>query len=275
MVEWFKMKDDLLYMLISLPFGLVMGSFAGAMVYRIRNKMRLGNDRSVCESCGHKLALIDLIPLVSWLILRGKCRYCRAKIGWQAPLFEIGTAAFFAISTYYWPYGYDRTGLFTLVVWLITVTGLVIMTVYDFKWLILPDKVMFPLLYLGIAAVVIESTLLGLGTDRIRAAVLAVLIGGGIFYALHAFSNGKWIGGGDVKLGALMGLHLGPKQAVLAIYMAAILGSAYVAPLYFRGKARRGTQVPFGPFLIAGLVIAKLFGVALIRWYERKYLLIY
>lgn len=269
------MKTNLIYALTSLPFGLIMGSFAGAMVYRIKNKMNLVNDRSKCESCGHELGVLDLIPIISWVILRGKCRYCKSSIGWTANLYELATAALFGICVYYWPYGFDVAGKFTLIVWLLTLTGLVIMSAYDFKWLILPDKVMYPLLYLGIAAIAIEASVLGLGTDRIRAAVLGVLVGGGIFYLLHTLSSGRWIGGGDVKLGVLMGLHLGPKQALLAIYCAAILGSVYVAPMYFAGKAKKGTQVPFGPFLIAGLVLAKLFGVSLIKWYERKYLLIY
>jgi prepilin signal peptidase PulO-like enzyme (type II secretory pathway) len=269
------MKNNFMYALLSLPFGLILGSFAGAMVYRIKNKLKLGNDRSRCDSCKKQLGVVDLIPLLSWVALRGRCRFCKAKIGVEAPMFEVLTAALLAFSTYYWPYGFDKVGTFTLLVWLLTLAGLVIMTVYDFKWLILPDKVMYPLIYLGIGAVVLEASYFGLGTDRIKAAVLGIAVGGGIFYFLHAVSKGRWIGGGDVKLGVLMGLHLGPKQALLAIYSAAILGSLYVAPLYLRGKAKRGTQVPFGPFLIAGLIIAKLFGASLIKWYERKYLLIY
>jgi prepilin signal peptidase PulO-like enzyme (type II secretory pathway) len=99
------------------------------------------------------------------------------------------------------------------------------------------------------------------------------LVGGGIFYLLFQLSAGKWIGGGDVKLGALLGILVGgPVQSLLLIFVASALGSVISVPLLITGKAKRGTKLPFGPFLIVAAIIVRLFGVSLVAWYKRQIL---
>lgn len=265
-----------------LILGLALGSFVNALVWRLhqntkskskKSHLSIVNGRSICTHCKHQLAAIDLIPIVSWLFLGGKCRYCHKPIGWQYPLVEALTAVLFVLSYIYWPTSFNGQGIALFVFWLAFVTGFMALAVYDLKWFILPDKITYKLLVLGVAQAIV---ILGFQPNfkQLTTITLSLLIGGGIFWALFQVSNGKWIGGGDVKLGFLLGLVLADGSLmVLTIFMASVLGTLVSVPLLVTGKATRTSRIPFGPFLIVATIIAKLFGASLIHWYRHKLLL--
>lgn len=275
----------MIYVILTL-LGLCMGSFVNALVWRLfkqseeqptKAKRRKPTEfsilhgRSMCVECRHALAAKDLLPVVSWLSLRGKCRYCQKSIAWQYPLVEAATAALFVLSYIFWPQELAGGGLLALGSWLILLVGLMALVVYDLRWLLLPNAVVYPLIAVALVQVLAAGFIDG--PQEIWQALLGGLVGGGIFYVLFQVSNGRWIGGGDVKLGFLLGLILGqPLHSLLMIFLASVLGSVIAVPLLLSRRATRATRLPFGPFLIVAAVIVRLFGAAIITWYSDHFL---
>lgn len=274
--------------------GLVLGSFAGAQVWRLRArqlvddkaagehvdkkeykqladlaKQSASKDRSRCLSCHHQLAWYDLLPIVSWVRTGGKCRYCKKSIGYFEPLMEIGVAAFFVLSFVFWPYELTMAvEIIRFVVWLISGVMLAILFAYDAKWFLLPDRIVFPLI--GLSVIFAGLGLIGV-TDIVPALISmvgAVLILSGLYLLIWVVSRGAWIGFGDVKLGIALGLLLGQWElGFLALFLANLIGCLIVIPGLAAKKLSRTTQIPFGPMLIAGFFLAALFGTPLISWY--------
>lgn len=269
-----------------LILGLCVGSFINALVWRLHAQeskskkktaknfnLSILNGRSVCPNCKHQLAAKDLIPVLSWLSLRGKCRYCKQPISIQYPLVELLTAFLFVFSYLYWPLYFDSLGKLLLAFWLMFLVGLIALAVYDLKWLILPDKIIRPLIALGILQAIVLVLTATTPTKQFISIAFSFLIGGGLFYVLFQISGGKWIGGGDVKLGGLLGLILAsPSLIIFTIFAASLLGTLMALPLMITGKLKRTSKIPFGPLLIAGAIIAQLFGLSLINWYKHKFL---
>ncbi len=219
--------------------GLCFGSFVNALVWRLHAKKDIVKDRSECVHCHHKLAWNDLVPVFSWLLLRGKCRYCYKPISWQYPLVELAVAALFVVSYVYWPY--DLTGLVEwslLGLWLVFIVALMALLIYDLRWLILPDVIVFPLIvlgfvYAGLRLIGVEGkSLLEAGFELIAGALSI----GGFYYLLYALSRGKWVGFGDVKLGIFLGVVLGWQSGLLIIMLANLLGCLVVLPGLLSGK---------------------------------------
>jgi len=275
-------------------FGLVLGSYAGATVWRLRARQlvadkeagehvdhkeytqlktlvgeKTSKDRSRCLHCGYVLHWYDLIPLVSWLALRGKCRECRKPIGIMEPLIELGTALFFVLSFAFWPYDLT-TGLqiASLVVWLVAGVGLAIMFAYDTRWYLLPDRVNFVVIGLGVISAVLMIIQSSNPVGAILNVIGAVAILSGIYFALYLISKGRWIGFGDIKLGLGLGLLLGDWElALIGLFFANFIGCLIVVPLMATGKLKRTSRVPFGPLLITGVIVAKLVGVGIAEFY--------
>jgi leader peptidase (prepilin peptidase)/N-methyltransferase len=286
-----------LYLLVGL-LGLVFGSFAGATVWRLRAKQLLEekqagepvdraefkrlkplngksvkNDRSRCLHCGHELKVVDLVPLLSWMSTKGKCRYCDERIGAFEPLMEIGTATAFIVFFHYWQatFGLSLVGIVLFALWLAAVVMLVILFAYDLKWFILPDVVMFPLIAVAaVIVLIIQFSTFGFMDPATWLSIAAsVLILSGLYLAIWFFSKGAWVGFGDVKLGLALGLLLMDwRLAFLALFLANLLGTLIVLPGLITKKMNRQTQVPFGPLLIAGFAIALFAGQWLIGLYE-------
>lgn len=158
--------------------------------------------------------------------------------------------------------------MFQFMAWLIFLTGFLALTVYDIRWYLLPNKIVFPLTALAVAQV-ITVAIYDMDWHVLLGAALGALVVSGIFYLLFQISKGKWIGGGDVKLGLVLGLLAGGLlEGFLVLFAASVTGLIVSIPLLLQGKANRKTQLPFGPFLILGLIIVKLFGVDIIDWYS-------
>lgn len=274
--------------------GLVFGSFSGATVWRLRalqlkrdakdgEKVEMADkrqvaklqnkpahkDRSVCLHCGHELKWYDLIPLFSWLSLGGKCRYCHKPIGLFEPLIELGLALFFVVSFLAWPLPLaDAFEIARFAIWLIAGTGLAILFAYDAKWFLLPDVVTFPVIGLGC----INAVLIIIHSPSPQLSALGVLgsclVLSGLYYLIYVLSNKQWVGFGDVKLGLALGLLLADwRLALLALFLANLIGTIIILPFLLARKLNKGAHIPFGPLLIAGWAIAGLFGHKILSWY--------
>lgn len=267
--------------------GLIFGSFVNAFVWRLherdaaegqgsRNKqpkqdLSILTGRSMCTHCGHELAAYDLVPVLSYLCLRGKCRYCGKPIE-DTPLAELLTAALFVISYLWWPYSLQGSGVsggkVLFVVWLVFLVGFVALALYDLRWYLLPDRIVYPLIVLALLQVVFRLAVYRSGWSGVGEAVWGVLLTAGLFLAIFELSNGAWIGFGDVKLAIVLGLLVGgPLKALLMLFVASLLGSLVAIPLLLGGKATARTPLPFGPFLLTATVVAVLFGSHLSAWY--------
>ncbi len=267
--------------LVLVVLGLAFGSFINALVWRVhaqeaaktsaaKRKLAITTGRSMCVHCRHELAAKDLVPIFSWLWLRGKCRYCHKPID-DTPLTEILTPLLFVVSYLWWPLAWTGEGKLLFGFWLVFLVGLIAMAKYDLQWFLLPNRILFPLCYLLAVQLALQFVVYGGGKDLLFRSIYGFLIGGGIFWALYQLSRGKWIGGGDVKLGWFLGVLVGgPANSLLLLFVASLLGTAVSLPLLATGRARRKTHLPFGPFLIGAAVIVQLFGTAFIGWYKRQ-----
>lgn len=252
--------------LLLIGLGLILGSFVNALVWRLHEGKDWVNDRSECPHCQHKLGPLDLIPVVSWVMLRGKCRYCGKKIE-DSPLVELALPALFVASYHFWPLELSGSSLVAFVFWLGFLVGFTVLAAYDLRWYLLPNKMVFPLIALAVLQVATVA-IIDVNWRILLGAAGGALVISGIFYLIFQISDGKWIGGGDVKLGIVLGLLAGGViEGFLLLFIASVLGMLVSVPLMLQGKANRKTQLPFGPLLIAGLIVVKLFGAAIIGWY--------
>jgi prepilin signal peptidase PulO-like enzyme (type II secretory pathway) len=276
-------------------FGLILGSFAGASVWRLRARQlqidkrekepydkaeyaRLKplmsrstrTDRSMCLECEYALKWYDLIPLVSWIALKGKCRSCRRPIGFFEPLMELGVTLVFILSFVFWPVSLETPlAIAQFTVWLTAVVGLAILVAYDAKWFLLPDKVTFAVAGLALVWLVLRVIEQGEVWGPLLSTIGAVGVLSGLYLLIYLISKGRWVGFGDVKLGLALGLIIGDwALALLALFLANLIGTLIVLPLLATGKLKRDSRVPFGPFLIAGTSISLFFG-----WYGVELLL--
>lgn len=188
---------------------------------------------------------------------------------------EAGTALLFVLSYVFWPFALDTEGTFLLVSWLVAMVGLVTLFVYDIRWMLLPNRVVFPLIALGVVQTAILATIFDGGIGVVIDAAAGLAVAGGLFYVLFQVSKGTWIGGGDVKLGYALGLLLGnPSLAFLMLFTASLLGIAAAVPGLITKKMVVSSRIPFGPFLIVATFIVMLFGMSIVDWYKQHVLLL-
>jgi len=199
--------------------GLFVGSFLNVLIYRIPRAQQFIAGRSRCPHCQATLAWYDLIPVVSFLLLRGHCRYCHARISLRYPAVELASGLIFVFAPSY------------LAIAVLEI--LLVIAIIDYEHLIIPDSF------------VIILALLGLWNPH----VFTALGSAGFFFILWAISKGRWIGFGDVKLAGALGLFFGFPSGPLVIYLAIISGGILGAFLLLLGKAHRKTALPFGTLL--------------------------
>jgi prepilin signal peptidase PulO-like enzyme (type II secretory pathway) len=270
--------------------GLCLGSFVNALVWRLSQQLdsegepkklskktkadlSIAKGRSMCPNCKHTLAWYDLVPVFSWLSLGGKCRYCKKPISWQYPLVELLTSALFVISYVAWPLAFGEAWVTVcFITWLVSLVGLVALTVYDIRYMLLPNRIVYPLIYITAGSLVLQF-MLGRPIQDIWSILGAIAVAAGIFWVLYQVSGGTWIGGGDSKLGVLAGLLLAsPIQAFLFLFVASLLGLLYTMPLLLTKRLTRASRVPFGPFLIAALIVVVLWGAKITTWYTNTFM---
>jgi len=246
------MTADLFYLLVFIS-GLAIGSFLNCVIYRLEVGKSFLKGRSYCPNCRHQLSWQDLIPVFSFLFLHGECRYCKKSISWQYPLVEIATAILFVMAAYFSFPDFLATGY-----WLLVTSLLVVIFIFDLKHFIIPDGAVYSAIAL--------SCVWALASGQIFNAVSA--IGAALFFlAIFLLSRGRWMGFGDVKLSFFMGLFLGFPNISAALFLAFLIGAIMGVCLILFGKKKFSSEVPFGPFLIAGTFLALFFGEKLINWY--------
>jgi len=247
--------------------GLAFGSFVNALVWRLHQKRNFVSERSECPHCHHILAAKDLVPVISWLLLSGKCRYCHKPIP-DTPLAELAVPLLFVVSYYFWPQPLHGVGLFQFVLRLLFIVAFTALALYDLRWMLLPDKIVYPCVFLAVLQVLGSWLIFKEPGATVVAAGLGMAVLSGLFYILFELSKGTWIGFGDVKLGIALGLLAGNIQpALLVLFTASLAGSLVALPLMLYGKAGRKTHLPFGPLLIIGLIVVQLWGAHIINWY--------
>lgn len=263
----------MLVFLLLFLLGLCLGSFVNALVWRVHEEKNVSTERSMCPKCTHQLAPADLIPVLSWLMLRARCRYCQQPISKQYPLVELLTALVFVLSYHFWPGGVIGSGEYILFgSWLFSSVGLIALAIYDWRWMILPSRILYPTAAIAVAGRL--AYIVSFSPNPWHELLdwwLAVVVAAGLFLLLFIISKGKWIGYGDVRLGLITGTLLAsPAKAFLMIFVASLLGTIYALPTLLAGKQKLTQKVPFGPFLICSTAIVLLFGASLIGWYSHS-----
>ena len=236
--------------------GASVGSFMNVCVSRLPHGESLVRPRSKCPGCGGPIAWYDNIPLLSWLLLRGRCRQCLESISIQYPVVELVTAAIWVgMALLYGPTWRSLQGsiLFSL---------LLTISLIDARHYLIPDALSLGGLGAGLALALLP------GPPSILTALIGAALGFGVLLAVGVL--GEWVfkkpamGGGDIKMMAMVGAFLGPAGAMLTIFLGALAGTIVFAPLSLKTKK----EVPFGVFLGLGAAIAFLFGEALVDWYS-------
>lgn len=232
------------------------------------NKYSIATGRSMCVHCKHELAGKDLIPVFSWLWLRGRCRYCRKPIHWQYPLVESLTAVAFVASYIWWPGSLQGLDALLFALWLPLLTCFVALAVYDAKWHNLPNEVLYPALWLTMAVVAVRTAQGGAAV--LAESIVGLLIIWGLFFGIFCAAQvlGRdLIGYGDVRLAALLGLLVGgPFAALGVLFFASLAGTLVILPLLATGAANRQTHIPYGPFLLAAGAAMFVLGERFVTW---------
>jgi leader peptidase (prepilin peptidase)/N-methyltransferase len=244
--------------------GLCVGSFLNVVIARLPSHRSIAYPGSACPSCGSAIAWYDNLPVLSYLLLRARCRACRTRISPRYPVVEITCALLFALAYLRFGGGFRLASALVLVSTLIAITGI------DLDHQIIPDVLSLPGIALGLLAS------LGPGLIGWRDSVLGVLIGGGVFIVIIIGSTlvlgQPGMGVGDVKLGAMLGAFLGWKLALLSILLSVLVGGPLAATLLATGRKGRRDPVPFGPFLALGGVVSLFWGDGVLAWYIGQFL---
>jgi leader peptidase (prepilin peptidase)/N-methyltransferase len=239
-------------------FGLAIGSFLNVVIARVPAGRSLVHPGSACPGCSAPLAWHDNIPVLSYLVLRGRCRTCAMRISWRYPIVEATTAALFVLA--YVALGPSAD----FVIALVLLPALVAMTAIDLQHQMIPDVITLPGIPVGFLMNI------ALGRMSWVESVIGILIGGGLFLVIILVSRGG-MGGGDLKLGAMLGAFLGWKALLFGLFVAIVLGGVIGVALLATGVRGRKDPIPFGPFLAAGGAMALVWGERAFSWWVRGF----
>ena len=238
--------------------GAVLGSFLNVCIHRLPLRESVLWPGSHCPQCAKAIAWYDNFPILSYLWLRGRCRACRGRISWRYPLVEALNAAGYGLII--WRFGFSASALMYLLLW----SSLIVISFIDLDHMIIPDRITLPGIGLGLVA----GTLL---LPRWWDSVVGLLVGGGILYFMAWISpylfGKEGMGGGDIKLLAMIGAFLGWKPAILTIFFGGLLGAVVGVTLMGVRVITREAYLPFGPFLSLGAVVVILYGQEILTWY--------
>lgn len=260
-------------LLIALLFGLIIGSFLNVCIYRLPRNMSIVSPPSSCPRCRKPIRPWENIPVVSFLFLRGKCRACGEPISLRYPLVELLNGLLYMLVVLAFGSGWHLPFLFAFV------SAMTVITFIDLDFQIIPDVITLPGIVIGLVA---ASLLLpdpfalrlsaqhalagGAAVVGLTNSALGVLLGGGLFYLIAVLSRGG-MGGGDIKMMAMVGAFMGWKAVLLTTFLGSLTGSVVgIFLVLFRGKGRK-TKVPFGPFLALGALLTLFLGGGIVRWY--------
>lgn len=241
--------------------GLIIGSFLGVVIDRLPNNKSIIKGRSICDNCRHKLGALDLIPVLSFLFLLGKCRYCKHKLSLFYPLIELITAFLFVL-TFYMVFGPFTILSFKFMIYLayllLMLSSFMVIFFIDLRHGIIPNKILLfdiviTLVWLAFnpLSVIINHLLSGVGSIGFFIA---------ISYIFYLVTKKEGMGGGDIKMSFVLGLFLGFPAIVISLYLSFVLGAVFaVFLLIFKKIALKNGSLPFGPFLISGALLSLFF----------------
>ncbi|MFH0852060.1 MAG: prepilin peptidase [bacterium] len=278
---------DYLFYILVFSIGVSVGSFLNVLILRLSHDEGIGG-RSACPKCGHQLAWHDLIPVFSFIFLRGRCRYCGMKISWQYPIVELVTGILFVlIFSKFFPLGgtisqfpnFPISGLLFTVYCLLLTSCLIVIFVSDLKYFIIPDKVII-VAVMGTLLYKLFEILdfgywdlfgiwdLGFGIWRPSLFSLLSAVGACVFFLLIVLvTRGRGMGLGDVKMAFLMGLVLGWPKILPVLLLAFVSGALVGLALIVAGRAKMKSEIPFGTFLSVSTFFMLIWGSALFGWY--------
>ncbi len=271
----------IIFFIFVFAFGLIIGSFLNCLIWRL-HKAETVLGRSYCPHCQHQLAWYDNVPVLSFALLRGRCRYCRKPISWQYPLVEMVTGVLFLTAFILELSKIQLTGdnfqsfpwgqaSFQLVRDWFVIAVMMVIFIYDLRWYLILDKVTFP----SMAIVILFNLFLEFGLSGGEAVLswrnwlISGIIGGSFFLLQFIATKGKGIGGGDLRLGLLMGLILGWQGLVVALFVAYFSGSIIGLSLIMAGKKQWGSKLPFGVFLAPATIVALFWGQPIWQWFSQ------
>ncbi|MGB0757702.1 MAG: prepilin peptidase [Patescibacteria group bacterium] len=257
------------YILIALV-GASIGSFIGVIIDRLQSSESVLYGRSRCSSCRNILQWFELVPIVSFLLQKGACRKCKAQIPWRDWYVEVVLAALFVIV--YMVFVHSGFGIgvlfgdgFVQVAWFWLITSLLVLIfLYDLFYYLILDIVTLPAI--GLIFIVHAFELVPIA-PTLQSMLIGAAIAGGLFLVQFVVSKGTWIGGGDIRLGVLMGVILGWQQTIAALGIAYVVGAVVGIILIMSHKKKLQSQVPFGTFLAAATFVSMLWGESIINWY--------
>lgn len=240
-------------LLVLFAFGCCIGSFLNVVIDRIPHKISIVKGRSYCDRCHHTLVWYDLIPVLSFLFLQRRCRYCHTLLSWQYPLVEIATGILFVLSYLLMGISFEKIGLqFVIVICIFS--AFFALSLMDMKYGILSDKLL-------LFSLIFSMILLFFQPSSLFPHIITAFVSFGVFFLLFFFTKGKGIGFGDVKLSFVMGLLLGYPSIILAYYLAFLTGGLIALILVLAKKKKLvGGTIAFGPFLLLGTYISWYFG---------------
>jgi leader peptidase (prepilin peptidase)/N-methyltransferase len=246
-----------------LILGLIVGSFLNVCIYRLPLKKSIILPSSFCPKCGVKIKPWDNIPILSYLILKGRCRNCGERISMRYPIVEL-------LNSVLYLFAYTHYGLsYHLFFILIFLSSMIVITFIDIDYQIIPDSITLPGILIGIIAGTFfmpDPFSPNLSILGFRDSFLGFLIGGISFYLIAVVSRGG-MGGGDIKMMAMIGAFLGWKSVFLTTFIGSVVGSFFgIFLMILKGKGRK-TKIPFGPFLALGSIITLFFGNNILVWY--------
>lgn len=246
-MEWF-------YLILFFIYGIVFGSFFNVVGLRVPKKESIITPPSHCTTCKRKLQAVDLIPVFSYLFLKGKCRRCDSKISAIYPFMEFMTGSLFALAYYMLGFSLE------LIVAILFMSLLIIITVSDIAYMLIPNKILLPFAVLLFFARMFSPLTPWLGS------LVGAAVGFGVLLLIAVVSKGG-MGGGDIKLFFVIGLVLGPVQTLLTLFLAALIGSIIGVIILKRTGQGRKTPIPFGPSIALAAVISYFWGTYLVDWY--------
>jgi leader peptidase (prepilin peptidase)/N-methyltransferase len=250
---------SLFVQLVAIALGLVFGSFLNVVIARLPRGESIVSPRSRCARCRKPIRPWDNVPVLSWMILKGRCRDCGKRISWRYPLVEATSGALL------WLVALRVEHPALLVPHAAFVLALLAIAWIDLDTQTIPDVLTIPGVGLGLAASLF-------GPPGIGASLLGAAVGGTslwlVGYAYERSTGVPGMGGGDVKLAAMMGAFLGTAGVFASIFLASLAGSVFGVVLIVRGRGSRRTAIPFGTFLAPAAIVLLLYGDSLARWYR-------
>ena len=242
--------------------GLAVGSFLNVCIHRLPRGASIVNPPSACPSCGYRLRWFDNIPIISYVWLRGRCRRCRAPISIRYPIVEVVTMGVFLL--HYAAWGWDSI----LIPRLVFACALIVLFAIDLEHQLLPDVITLP----GIVVGLLVSTVFPPG---IKSALIGTLVGGGVLFVIgevwSRLRNVDAMGGGDVKMLAMVGAFLGVPGTIVTFVLASYLGGLAGIALIVSRRGGMMSKLPFGTFIAVAALIASVYGERLIAWYVGLY----